>query len=270
MLRALGAFARARVCGLGLGCVSSGLALLLCAEARAQSSELPATLPDDAPAPTPSRLGPPLRFEASLNVALSVPAPRNPDVAGFGFALTYGVGWDEIPLALGLDFASVSSIGDASLTTDLALMEGAEPAERSTSTRLLHFDAWLRLQPAHWVVRPYGEGFIGAQLFQGKYLFHVGPDASDLAQSEAWLGSWGWGAGVELCGLLNRAGTLSLTLGMRRVYGETVRVARSVVVRNQRVETRYEADTSVWLFMLGIGLHYEMSDPHPSSSFLGE
>jgi hypothetical protein len=227
-------------------------------------------LPDDGPPPEPSEAGPPIRFEASINAALSAPLAHNPDVVGFGFALTYGVGWGDIPLTLGLDFMSVSSVGDASSSLDLSLMDGPTPVDRKVSARILHFDAWLRVQPGHWFVRPYAEGFIGSQLFQGKYRFSAGPDTSDLAQAEDWVRNWGWGAGLEINGILNRAGTMSLTLGMRRVFGSTASVARSVVIRNERVPTHYEADTSVLLFMIGIGLHYELSDPPPSHEFMGD
>jgi hypothetical protein len=56
---------------------------------------------------------------------------------------------------------------------------------------------------------------------------------------------------------------------MRRVYGEAVKVARQVVLGNERIQTRYEADTSVLLFMVGIGLHYELAGPEPSRDFMG-
>jgi hypothetical protein len=166
---------------------------------------------------------------------------------------------------------SVSTVGDATRTLDLQLMAGPEPAERNVSTRLLHFDAWLRLQPGHWFIRPYAEGFIGTQLFQGKYWYSAGAERSDLAQAEDWVRSWGWGAGVELNGILNQSGTWSLTLGLRDVRGATANGSRAVVIRNERVQTRYAADTSVLLFMVGIGLHYEMNNPPPSHyQFMGD
>jgi hypothetical protein len=75
--------------------------------------------------------------------------------------------------------------------------------------------------------------------------------------------------GVEFVGLLNSAGSMSLTLGMRRVYGDTVKVARPVVIGDERIQTRYAADTAVLLFMVGIGLHYELADPEPRHDFMG-
>ncbi|HET8932021.1 MAG TPA: hypothetical protein VFN67_01215 [Polyangiales bacterium] len=239
------------------------------ASAEAMKAEMPATLPDDSPARSEESSTPPIRFEASINAALSVPSAQNPDVAGFGFAVTYGAGWGEIPLALGVDFISVGSIGDADSQVDIELMTGTTRAERMVNTRLLHFDAWLRLQPAHYPVRPYAEGFIGAQLFQGKYLLRVGNVESERAEGDDWARNVGWGVGVEFVGLLNSAGSMSLTLGMRRVYGETVKVARPVVIGDERIQTRYAADTAVLLFMVGIGLHYELADPEPSHDFMG-
>jgi hypothetical protein len=202
-----------------------------------------------------------------MNAALSVPIRNNPDVAGFGFAVTYGAGWGEIPLALGVDFISVGSIGDADSQLDIELMTGKTRAERHVNTRLLHFDAWLRLQPAHFPVRPYAEGFFGAQLFQGKYVLRVANEESERAQADDWGRNLGWGLGVEFVGLLNSS--MSLTLGMRRIYGDAVKVSRPVVLGNERIQTRYEADTAVLLFMVGIGLHYELADPEPSRDFMG-
>jgi len=227
---------------------------------RDRVEELPATLPDDAPAPVEHGGPPPIRFEASISAALSAPLAKNPDVAGFGFAVTYGVGWGEIPLAIGIDYISVGSIGDATSQLEVELMERTQNAERFVSTRLMHFDAWLRLQPAHFWIRPYAEGFFGAQLFQGRYLLRSANQESDLAQAEDWGRNFGWGAGIELVDLLGSTG-MSLTLGMRYVYADDVRVSRPLVLANERLQVRYEADTTVLLFMLGIGLHYELADP---------
>lgn len=248
-----------RSCAL-IGC---SLFLLCCAlahGARAQSSDMPETLPDDGPA-SPVEPPPPLRFEASFNAALSVPTRNNPDVAGFGYAITYGVGWGEIPLALGLDFISIGSLGDASSSLDLPLSEGMQAAERKVHTRLLHFEAWLRVQPARTWLRPYAEGFIGAQLAQLRYVVSVGSEPSGVAQAEDWTRSLGWGAGVELMGIWNRFGGLSLTLGVRRVYGTSAAVSQPVVISNERVQTSYTADTSVFMFMLGLGAHYDLGAP---------
>jgi hypothetical protein len=227
---------------------------------RTRRDDLPATLPDDALAPPPDSGPPPIRFEASVNGALAAPLGHNPDVASFGFAVTYGIGWGEIPLAIGIDYVSLGSIGDATSQLEVELRDGTEIAERYVSTRLMHFDAWLRLQPAHFWIRPYAEGFYGAQLFQGRYVLRSGNQESDLAQAEDWGRNFGWGAGVELANLLGSTG-MSLTLGMRYVYGANVRVSRPVVLANERMQVPYEADTDVLLFMLGIGLHYELGNP---------
>jgi hypothetical protein len=231
---------------------------------RRHKADMPATLSDDDPAPISDSTPPPIRFEASINAALSVPVGRNPDVAGFGFAVTYGAGWGEIPLALGVDFISVGSIGDATSQLELELKDGPQRAERFVNTRLLHFDAWLRVQPAHFWFRPYAEAFFGAQLFQGKYVFRAGPIESERAQADEWGRNVGWGIGMEFIELLSSARSLSLTLGMRRIYADSVSVSRPVAIGEERIETRYAAATPVLLFMVGIGLHYELSDPKPS------
>jgi hypothetical protein len=234
----------------------SGTTRLLDEEAeRAHSDGSPTPVQEDEPA------GPPgIRFEASINATLSAPIGNNPDVAGFGYAVTYGAGWGEIPLALGVDFISVGSIGDATSQVEVELQEQTQRVERAVNTRLMHFDAWVRLQPAHYWVRPYVEGFFGAQLFQGRYLLRFSNQQSDLAQADDWGRNFGWGLGAEFVDLLGSTG-MSLTLGMRYVYGHDVRVARSIVLANERLQARYDADTSVLLFMVGIGLHYELANP---------
>ena len=240
--------------------------------AWAQEAPLPTTLPeDDVQAPSDD-VGPPLRFEGALMAALSVPLANNPDVVGVGFAVTYGMGWGEIPLTIGLDFMSIGSVGDSDDRLDLMLGDQAVTADRITHTRMLHFEAWLRLQPAHWRVRPYLEGFIGTQLFQAKYELRVSSQnlQSDLVNGSDWVHSYGWGLGIELVGLLNRSGSMSLTLGARRVYGGTAEITRPTLLADQTLDTRLRAGTSALLFMIGVGGHYELSDPQQDQEFLGD
>lgn len=233
---------------------------------------MPTSLPDDDAQAPDYEPGPPIRFEGSLSAALSAPLANNPDVAGFGFAVTYGMGWGDIPLTIGLDFMSIGSIGDASDKLDLMLGDDMVTVDRITHTRSLHFEAFLRLQPAHWRVRPYVEGFVGTQQFQAKYELRVSSQSlvSDLVNGSDWVHSYGWGLGVEFVGLLNRSGSMSLTLGARRVYGGTAQLTRPATIADQTVETQLRAGTSVLLFMVGIGGHYDMSEPHDDQDFLGD
>lgn len=255
-------------CTLLLACICGASAL----PAQAEDAPLPTTLPDDDSEPGDDGYVPPIRFEASLMAALSVPLANNPDVAGFGFAVTYGMGWGEIPLALGLDFMSIGSVGDADDKLDLMLGDDSVTADRITHTRMLHFEAWLRLQPAHWRVRPYLEGFFGTQLFQAKYELRVQSlnYRSDLVTGSDWVRSYGFGVGIELVGLLNRSGSMSLTLGVRRVYGGTALLTRPTTIGDQTVDTQLRAGTSTLLFMLGVGGHYELTDPPNEQGFLGD
>jgi len=246
---------------------------LSCALARtAAADDLPTSLPDDGARPPDEELGPPLRFEGSLMAAISAPLAHNPDVAGFGFAVTYGIGWGEIPLTLGLDFISISSIGDANDKLAVMLADELVQLERITHTRSLHFEAWLRLQPAHWRFRPYLEGFIGTQQYQAKYVLRRPAQdvQSDLVSGSDWVHSYGWGAGLEIVGLLNRSGSMSLTLGVRRVYGGTAALTRPASLGDQTFDTQLRAGTSSLLFMLGIGGHYDLSEPRQDSDFLGD
>jgi len=246
---------------------------LCCGSARARAEDpLPTTLPDEGAPPPDDEPGPPLRFEASLMAAVSAPLAGNPDKAGFGFAVTYGMGWGEIPIALGLDFMSIGSIGDAEDRLDLTLGDEAVRAQRATHTRLLHFEAWLRVQPAHWRVRPYLEGFIGAQLYQPKYVVRLpGQDVqSDLVNGSDWVRSHGYGAGVEVVGLLNRSGTMSLVLGLRHVFGGRAEVTRPTILAGETFDTHLSAGTSALLFMVGVGGHYDLGAPAQESEFLGD
>jgi hypothetical protein len=247
-------------------------AFALPARARADEASLPTTLPEDDAQPPDAGNGPPIRFEGSLTPVLSVPLANNPDVVGFGFAVTYGVAWGEIPLALGLDFMSIGSVGDADDRLDLMLGDESVTADRITHSRILHFEAWLRLQPAHWRVRPYLEGFFGTQQFQAKYELRVSAQnlQSDLVNGSDWVHSYGWGLGVELVGVLNRSGSMSLTLGARRVYGGTAELTRPTTIADQIVDTHLRAGTSALLFMIGVGGHYELSDPPQDQDFLGD
>jgi hypothetical protein len=239
---------------------------------RAAADDLPTTLPDDAAAPPDEEYGPPLRFEGSLMAALSAPLAHNPDVAGFGFAVTYGMGWGEIPLTIGLDFMSIGSIGDANDKLSLMLGDESTQVERTTHTRSLHFEGWLRLTPAHWRFRPYLEGFIGTQQYQAKYVLRVTTQnlPSDPVSGSAWAHSYGWGLGLECVGLLNRSGSMSLTLGMRRVYGGTAHLTRPATVAGQTIDTELTAGTSTLVFMIGVGGHYDLSEPRPDGDFLGD
>lgn len=254
--------------------LSRSLTLALCVALvlPAAADDLPTSLPDDAPPAQEEALGPPLRFEGSLMAALSAPLGHNPDVAGFGFAVTYGMGWGEIPLSLGVDFMSIGSIGDTSDKLELSIADAPVSAERVTHTRLLHLEGYLRLQPAHWRVRPYVEGFYGTQQYQAKYVLRVPVQGlqSDPVSGSEWVHSYGWGAGLEIVGLLNRSGTMSLTLGMRRVHGGTAELTRPATLADQTFDVQLRAGTASLLFMIGIAGHYDLSQPPPESEFLGE
>ena len=167
---------------------------------------------------------------------------------------------------------SIGSVGDAGDKLELMLGDDSVTADRITHTRLLHFEAWLRVQPAHWTVRPYLEGFIGTQQFQAKYELRVPSQnfRSELVTGSDWVHSYGFGVGVELVGVLNRSGSMSLTLGARRVYGGTALLTRPTTIGDQTVDTQLRAGTSALLFMLGVGGHYELTEPPNEQGFLGE
>jgi hypothetical protein len=213
------------------------------------------TLPELEPAPDDDDSGPlPLRFEASLQGMLAVPFAGDRGSSAFGFAITYGVGYGEIPLLLGLDFMSASSSAAGSFQMPAA--EGdALPMRKHAQSKTLYFDLWLRVQPPRWALRPYLEGFIGAKLVEVRYSLNRADAASDDAVSgsaDDWSRSLGYGAGIDFAGLLKLAGAVSITLGVRRVHAPRATFTLRGDVGGQRVTTRQDVASSALLFSLGI------------------
>src|SRR5262245_28292152 len=94
----------------------------VCAQDEPETRDMPETLPElaqDDTTPTrratetqenasteaEPRVG--LRLEAQILVALAFPFGGNEQGSAFGYGLTYGAGWGEIPIMIGLDFMSV-------------------------------------------------------------------------------------------------------------------------------------------------------------------
>src|ERR1700759_4053630 len=129
------------------------------------TSEMPPSLPDEAPgASAHHEEKPPIRFEGSLSAVLGYPFSADDAEASFGFGVTYGVGYGEIPLLLGLDFGMLNASGTSgAITIDQADDGGHMLATQDPHTRTFYFDAFLRVQPVNWPVRPYAEGFIGTK-----------------------------------------------------------------------------------------------------------
>jgi hypothetical protein len=245
------------VCSAGLG--SSA--------AFADDADLPETLPDDesAAASPAATTRPPIRFEANLVAALALPFKGEAGATAFGFALTYGVGWGHIPVMLGLDFMSASSSADATSNVR-SLDEQPGSATVHARNRTLYFDLWLRVQPPRWLVRPYIEGFIGTKLVQTQYALALdGSSASSQAGAHDWVNSIGWGAGVDLAGLVNIADAFSVTLGFRRLHSARAALDARADVAGQSVVIERNVAASVTIYMLGVVGRFDMSAPESTS-----
>jgi hypothetical protein len=239
-------------------------------------SEMPASLPDDAPPPPADYEGrPPIRFEGSLSAALGYPFSAHDAEISFGFGVTYGVGYGELPLLLGLDFAMLNTSDSSSpITLDEGDDGGRVLAMQTARARTFYFDAFVRVQPPNWPVRPYVEGFIGTKLVQSRYTLAL-PSSSDMPAADggqttlddhAWAESFGFGAGVDLWGAWSSAGGgISLTFGVRQLYGAEARFSRELVIDGHSATARSSLPTTITLFMAGIMGRFDLNasdDPY--------
>jgi hypothetical protein len=223
---------------------------------RADDSDYATTLPEDSttpPAPAPYQ--PPLRFELQLAGALALPWHSSEGSVGLGFGLFYGVGWGDLPLLLGLDFMSFDGATRAKTQVDIWSDGQHYVGIKTARDRVLCFDLWVRVQPPFWPVRPYLEGFVGEKLLQTSYTFDFGTDntMNDYAKDHDWTSSLGWGAGIDVPGLLSRDGQISLTLGFRRLKGARAQLARSVQLNGATSVATHSVATDETILMLGVG-----------------
>jgi hypothetical protein len=229
-----------------------------------ESSEPPEMLSDEPPAVAPQLepTGPPIRFEAALVGLLAFPFSSQADAMALGFAVTYGVGWGEIPILIGLDFMSAGNEQSSPAMISASPDQPALLATKAEQNRTFYFDLWTRVQPPHWPVRPYVEGFIGTKLLQTKYsLAIVNQGATSSASDHGWASSVGFGAGVDFLGLLGADQAISLTLGFRWLHGAEVTINRQTVVDGGTVVTKQHEPTNVTIYMLGISGRFDLSAP---------
>ena len=244
----------------------------LASDDAARASQHPTTLPDMAEPATeePTTLQDPdiaepasdleddelpLRFELQLVGLAALPFQSSAGSLALGFGLVYGVGWGDIPVMLGADFLSADSLSRTKTQVEVRAGGQSLNATKTARERTLHFDLWARIQPPHWPVRPYVEGFIGTKVLQTSYRFDFGDDgtASDYAKDHDWTNSIGWGVGVDFLGLLSHDGQFSLTLGIRRSTGSHAELERSLQLDGHTTSATHSVATSVTMFMIGIG-----------------
>jgi hypothetical protein len=229
------------------------------------ADDVPETLPDDDAQAKNAALEStplPIRFQATLSGMAAFPMAGEGGDTALGFAVTYGVAWGSIPLSIGLDFMSAGSSGSTSFRAPAA-DGGTLPVQTSSDNRTLYFDLWTRLQPPHWPVRPYLEGFIGTKVAQTRYsIFPAGGSAGDDSQyTSHWSKSYGWGVGLDFAGLLHIAGAVSITLGVRSLNGSHRSVPALTTIAGQTVSTRLDVASSVTIVMLGIVAFFDLAAP---------
>jgi hypothetical protein len=241
----------------------------------AQDTDNPTTLPDDdstpagagyeAPAPAGGGDYEPsgIRFEGEFVSLLAFPFDGS--TPAFGFGATYGIGWGALPVMLGLDFISANRLGTGTSHANIVVNDQMQIVTNASRVRTYYFDAWLRVQPPRWQVRPYVEGVLGTKLVQTQYsrTFGDATSANVVAGSDSsWSNSVGWGVGVDFLDLINADANMSLTLGVRRVTGADASIEGPAVVDGSDIVTKHSLRTSVTIVMLGISGRVDLSAPH--------
>jgi hypothetical protein len=231
--------------------------------ARADDYE-PTTLPDDNPkAAGDSNYEPsPIRFEGEFVGLFAFPFDGSSPA--FGFAATYGVGWGAFPVMLGVDFMTANRLGTGTSQANIVVNDQMQVVTNTAKVRTYYFDAWLRVQPPRWRVRPYAEGILGTKLVQTQYTQTFGEAGANavVGSDSAWSGSIGWGVGVDFLDLISDSANLSLTLGVRRLTGADVSIEVPAFVDGADIVTKHTVRTSVTIVMLGISGRVDLSAPH--------
>jgi hypothetical protein len=140
---------------------------------------------------------------------------------GLGFAFDFGVGWAKLPLLLGVDVSAVWW-GTSTSPASVNLGDRVAAVDLTRSDNTIFFDAWLRLQPWEWKVRPYLEGVAGFKEFYTDYTLHFTDGSGSTRRTTAQNGvsSLGFGAGLDVMFARNEHGAKAYaTLGVRRLIG---------------------------------------------------
>jgi hypothetical protein len=180
---------------------------------------------------------------------ISVPLGANSEGVQGGFGLSFGAGWGLIPLTLGIDLMSAWGGTESPPAT---VSSSQPPAKVESQDTTYYFDAWARLQPPFYWLRPYLEGFAGTKLLQSSYsLYFAASDSStDKTTSSRWASSLGWGVGVDV-GWPGAENTIKLTVGFRRLYGGDASFTRTATVNGASEVVTVNVPTSVTLWMIG-------------------
>lgn len=228
-------------------------------EAAAASNHSETSPPDSTRAEAERRVG--FRLEAQLLAALSFPFGGREDGNALGFAITYGVGWGEIPVMIGIDFMSVGRSN--SVTSRATTAEGGEasPVTRTNSDRLVDFDLWLRAQPPRWPIRPYAEGLFGAKQVRTEWAIARRDEPISSGSDSEWTRAIGWGVGVDFMGLFSAISTFSLTFGMRRLHGADIELERPIVSGGRAILRNRQVATNETILTAGLCGRYDFPAP---------
>jgi opacity protein-like surface antigen len=188
------------------------------------------------------------RGETELGVFLSTPFEGSGGHMGIGWRFALGIGWDRIPLTVGIDgqgayFGSSSSRG--------VVVIGSEELEidKSRTDSALFLSLYARIQPPYWPVRPYVEGLAGPKRLRTDYTveFVGGTGSAEVTTDDHWTYTLGVGAGVDL----PLGSRLWLTGGVRYLAGGVASYSRAVAGDSDSV-IRYRTSTTIKTFSLGL------------------
>jgi hypothetical protein len=159
------------------------------------------------------------------------------------------IGWERLPIMLGLDVQS-AYYDEATSRTSVATGKNELLVDRTRRDMAYFFDGMVRLAPPFWSVRPYAEAIFGAKLLETKYSVALvgGTGQTDTTSEHDWTYTVGVGTGVDLPVLGPRA---FLTLGVRFLPGGHARYSRSLSSRSDAV-VHYDTSTTTTLFCIGI------------------
>jgi hypothetical protein len=115
--------------------------------------------------------------------------PGDRDLGG-GAAFSFGVGWEPVPLVLGLE-VMVSGWGNSTRKVRL----DAAHAKLVRSGYSVFYDSWLRFQPRLGRFVPYVEAIVGLKTQYADYTlsFDRGTDSTTLSEVQRWTWAWGFG-----------------------------------------------------------------------------
>lgn len=164
----------------------------------------------------------------------------------FGVGIGYATGFAQLPISLGADLIAAWGPRERS-SGSIEAFGRALPYYKQQQDQRLLVSLRLRVQPTYKFLRPYVEGFVGGKRLQTEYsvYFPGSATSADARTSHEWARNLGWGAGLDLLGILNTGGSLSLSLGYRRAYAGPLGWSRTVAVDGGETVVVHERRPSI-------------------------